>query len=117
MIYVYITVVILLICVVMFIGAARDYDETTVETTGQDYDEIISREVDVQIRLRDGAGRAYALAENLEESNRCHVTNSSAIVSLLIRSGIITPEEWDREQVRVSAKIDQVFERGYYETQ
>ena len=61
----------------------------------------------VLILQRDGT--PGVTAGEFNDANQQHLTNTTAVVRLLIDKGIVTSEEFSRAHMQATAEIDQVF--------
>lgn len=61
----------------------------------------------VLILQRDGT--PGVTAGEFNDANQQHLTNTTAVVRLLIDKGLMTPEEFSRAHMQATAEIDQVF--------
>ena len=61
----------------------------------------------VLILQRDGT--PGVTAGEFNDANQQHLTNTTAVVRLLIDKGLVTPEEFSRAHMQATAEIDQVF--------
>ena len=61
----------------------------------------------VLILQRDGT--PGVTAGEFNDANQQHLTNTTAVVRLLIDKGIVTPEEFSRAHMQATAEIDQTF--------
>lgn len=61
----------------------------------------------VLILQRDGT--PGVTAGEFNDANQQHLTNTAAVVRLLIDKGLVTREEFSRAHLQATAEIDQVF--------
>jgi flagellar motor switch protein FliM len=61
----------------------------------------------VLILQRDGT--PGVTAGEFNDANQQHLTNTTAVVRLLIDKGLMTPEEFSRAHMQATAEIDQTF--------
>lgn len=61
----------------------------------------------VLILQRDGT--PGVTSGQFNDANQQHLTNTTAVVRLLIDKGIVTSEEFSRAHMQATAEIDQVF--------